>query len=401
MFAEMSLTSRWSVLALLFAVRTTMGFQFQSVAALAPLVRSNFGVSLADLGLLIGLYLAPGIVLALPGGDIGRRYGDKTVVAGGLVLMVAGGLIMALSPTWSFQLGGRLVAGIGGVLLNVSMSKMVTDWFAGREIATAMAVFVNSWPCGIALALLVLPFVGTAFGVSAAFLVATALVALGLIALAALYRSPASAGIAYAAGTRPDRGALIAVILAGLSWGLFNAGLGMIFAFGPTLLAERGWSLGAASSTTSLVLWLVVVSVPVGGIIADRTGRPLAILFGSCIAFGLLLMFAARTDAVLPAFVALGLVGGLPAGPIMSMPARVLTPATRAVGMGVFFTLFYVLIVLGPWMGGEIANAVGTARVTFDLGAAMLALCCAVTWAFRRMSVQMERDRPAVTGAVP
>jgi hypothetical protein len=32
------------------------------------------------------------------------------------------------------------LAGTGGVLLNVLMSKMVTDWFAGKEIATSMAV---------------------------------------------------------------------------------------------------------------------------------------------------------------------------------------------------------------------------------------------------------------------
>jgi hypothetical protein len=44
---------------------------------------------------------------------------------------------MALSDSWTGQIAGRLVAGAGGVLLNVQMTKMVADWFAGREIATA------------------------------------------------------------------------------------------------------------------------------------------------------------------------------------------------------------------------------------------------------------------------
>ena len=74
--------------------------------------------------------------------------------------------MMALVPSWSAQIAGRLIAGLGGVLLNVIMSKMVTDWFAGREIASAMAIFVNSWPVGIALALVGLPPVGSAFGVA-------------------------------------------------------------------------------------------------------------------------------------------------------------------------------------------------------------------------------------------
>src|SRR5205085_5491817 len=121
------------------------------------------------------------------GGEIGRRFGDKRVVLFGLALMVAGGLTMASAPTWGWQVAGRIVAGIGGVLLNVLMSKMVTDWFAGKEIATAMAIFVNSWPAGIALALVALPMAGTQLGVSAAFLLTTALVAVGLLAMALLY----------------------------------------------------------------------------------------------------------------------------------------------------------------------------------------------------------------------
>jgi hypothetical protein len=61
------LRNRWGVLAVLFVVRLTMAFQFQSVAAVAPLLSGKFGVSLADIGLLIGLYFTPGIALSLPG----------------------------------------------------------------------------------------------------------------------------------------------------------------------------------------------------------------------------------------------------------------------------------------------------------------------------------------------
>ena len=71
--------------------------------------------------------------------------------------------------SWGWQIAGRLVAGAGGVLLNVQITKMVTDWFAGKEIATAMAIFVNSWPAGVALSLLMLPAIGTAYGVGAVF----------------------------------------------------------------------------------------------------------------------------------------------------------------------------------------------------------------------------------------
>src|SRR3979490_1387685 len=173
--------NRWGILAVLFAVRATMAFQFQSVAAVAPLLSSEYGVGLADVGVLIGLYFAPGVALALPGGAIGQRFGDKTTVLGALLPMLIGNLAMAYSDSWTGQIAGRLVSGAGGVLLNVQMTKMVTDWFAGKEIATAMAIFVNSWPAGIAFSLLTLPVIGTASGVSAVYLAVVALIAVALV----------------------------------------------------------------------------------------------------------------------------------------------------------------------------------------------------------------------------
>jgi hypothetical protein len=51
--------TRWRILAVLFLARTTMAIQFESVAALAPVVMRDFDAGLSDMGLLIGLYLAP------------------------------------------------------------------------------------------------------------------------------------------------------------------------------------------------------------------------------------------------------------------------------------------------------------------------------------------------------
>jgi MFS family permease len=233
--------NRWTILALLFTVRLAMAFQFQAVGAVSPTFMQEFGVALADIGLLISLYLAPGIVFAVPGGEIGQRFGDKPAALFGLALMIMGGLIMALATTWQGQLSGRLVAGIGGVLLNVPMSKMVTDWFAGKEISTAMAVFVNSWPAGIALALIVLPPLA-GMGVFATAL-ATVVFAAGGLALLAFFYLPPS-GLAATAGGRawPAGAALKAVLAAGCIWGLYNAAFAMVFGYGTALLTERGWS---------------------------------------------------------------------------------------------------------------------------------------------------------------
>ena len=70
-----------------------MGFQFQSIAPLSPSLVAKYGVTYAQLGLLISCYLLPGIVIAYPGGTLGKRFGDKRIAILGLALMVVGGLL--------------------------------------------------------------------------------------------------------------------------------------------------------------------------------------------------------------------------------------------------------------------------------------------------------------------
>ena len=376
--------NRWGILAILFIVRLTIAFQFQSVAAVAPLLQQTFGVGLADIGILIGLYFTPGVVLALPGGAIGRTLGDRPTTIAALLLMTAGSLVMATTDVWGWQLAGRLASGAGGVLLTVQLTKMATDWFAGKEIATAMAIFVNSWPAGVAIWLLVLPAIGTAYGAGAVFLAAGALTAMG-IALIALYQPP-PANIASAVGSsRLDPLALLAVIVAGMIWGLYNVGFAMIFSFGPSLLAERGWSIAAAGSAISLVMWLSVISVPAGGYLADRFKRPLVLASAASLMVAGLLAWLTRSDAVIMILILVGLIGGHPAGPIMSLAARVLAPETRAIGMGVFYTLFYAAMMLGPAVAGRLAKSAGSAAVALDVGALTVLACPPLMWLFERI----------------
>ena len=63
--------TRIQALAVLTAARTSLGFQFQSVASVSPMLVEELGLTGADLGTLIGLYFLPGLALALPGGALG------------------------------------------------------------------------------------------------------------------------------------------------------------------------------------------------------------------------------------------------------------------------------------------------------------------------------------------
>jgi len=269
---------------------------------------------------------------------------------------------------------------------------MTTDWFAGKEIATAMGIVINSWPTGIALSLLTLPAIGTAWGAPGVYFAVCAVVAGGIV-LMLLYLPPPVSGMVASASARLDRQTVTAVAVAGAIWGLLNVGFAMILSFGPSLLVERGWTTAAAGSAISLALWISALSVPLGGALADRTGRPLILLVGGSLLLAALLLLLTRSSAVIAIVIAVGLVAGQPAGPIMSLPARVLAPQTRAIGMGIFLTVFFAAMMLGPVIAGRLSAWTGSAAAALDLGALAVLACPLLLLLFERVAA--SRAQPA------
>lgn len=378
---------RWWILAVLFFARLTMAFQFQSVAALSPVIAGAYGVGLADIGLLIGLYLAPGVIIAIPGGAIAARFGEKRIVALSMGLMLLGGLLAATSDSWSALVAGRLLAGAGGVIINIVMTKMLVDWFVGRELSTAMGIFINSWPLGIALALLTLPFAAAGGGLELARAVVLVPIGVGLVLFWRVYRPPPQADAAPASLT-VARLPITPLILAALIWALYNTALAMVFGFGPALLSARGWSLESAGSATSLFMIVLSLALPLGGVIADRTGRRDGVILVGLVSYAVLMPLIPFVPswAVAGIFLVAGALFGLAAGPIMTLPSQVLSPEARTFGMGVFFALYYGVMMIAPGIAGGLAERTQNTAVAFQLGAAVLLVCIPALLAFRRAS---------------
>ena len=103
-----------------------------------------FGLDYAAIGLLIGLFMAPGLVLALPAGFAGGCASDRALAGLGLLALAMGGIVSGTAADgWAIGLG-RVLAGAGFLFMTLYFTKMVADWFVGREIATAMAILVMS-----------------------------------------------------------------------------------------------------------------------------------------------------------------------------------------------------------------------------------------------------------------
>ena len=377
---------RWAALAVLTVARTAMGFQFQSVGAVSPLLIDRLHISNVDLGWLVGLFSLPGIFFSLPGGLFGARFGDRRVVLTGLALMSAGSALMGAAGGFATMAIGRTVSAAGAILLNVLLTKMLTDWFAGREMIWAMTILINAWPVGIMLALLVLPAVAGSWGVGAVFYVAAAMAVLGAMGVAFGYRAPVGAAAPSGSArlsvlSRRERSL---VTVASLPWMLYNVGFAVMLGFLPSLLVRGGFSVESAGVLLGVTTFLFIGSVLLGGAAAQWLAREEIVVAIGLLVYGVALAALPYASAW-PLLLTVGLLGGLPAGILAAAPTGVLRPASRGVGLGLFYTIYYVGMALLPPVAGRLQDVIGrSAAVYFAAGAMLVTLPCYL--AFRSLA---------------
>ena len=370
------MSPRWAMLLVIFFTRTALGFQFQSIAALTPFLVAAFDLSWAQVGLLMGLFMLPGVVFALPGGLLGQRFGSLRIVLAGLGLMIVGGMVGSYAGGFGSAAGGRTLAGIGGVLVNIMLARMVADWFRGRELQTAMGLMLAAWPFGMALALMLLGPLAllASWRVAEYATVVAAGLALGIMAL--IYQDPAGAGGGEAGRPRlnvPARVWALAVS-AGIGYALLNASVIVVASFAPSFLMSGGASVSAAGLITGAALWISIASVPLGGLVADRVNRPrLLITIGCLLAAGGMVCIA---WAPMPAvwMVVTGILLGLPPSIMMALLPRAVRTEHLATALGVFYVLFYLGMAVSQTLAGLVRDLTGDPAMPLLFAAALMAL---------------------------
>jgi predicted MFS family arabinose efflux permease len=388
--------SRWAVLAALSLTRLSFGYQFESMAALAPAIATDLGLGPAQAGTLIGLYWAPGVLIALPGGWLGQRFGEKRMVLAAALLTVLGGVLCALGESYAGLALGRLVAGLGGIVMNVLAVKMVADWFLGREIGFAMGTLFGSFPLGIGLGLALQAPLAAAVGWPAVML-STAALGMGVVAAVALvYRPPAGPGRAQDA---PQRGLLgrremALMTVAGLGLALYNGSFLVYVSYAPALLLAHGVDLAATGAILAAASVVSTFFVPLGGHLADRTRRPWTVLFWATAAFCACVLVLPATAAtgspagIAAVALAIGALGAVPVSPMVALPSQAVPERSRAVALGLFYTWFYLGAALCPALGGWLYERIGTpaAPIYFDAGLGVVTI--ALYALFARMTAR-------------
>jgi len=378
-----------AVLAAFVAVRLSAGFQFHSVAVVAPLLVPALGLSYTEAGSLIGAYVLPAVLLSIPGGLVIQRFGDRPVLLASLALCAAGAALAAAATGFAAMLAGRVVAGTGGALVQIIVLKMATDRFAGPRMTTATATALTAWPLGIALALAVLGALAQWAGWRAALAAAAVY---PVLALAFAWRAagvfPASAQ-APAAHLRDFAGSRLAGLLPALAislaWLLLNTGFSGFLAFTPTWLADIGRPLDRAGAAASLTGWALVAAQPFGGWIADRLRRPSLLLTISVAGSALGILATLPALGAEPLYVLVGLAMGLGPGVLGAALAMSARPEQRALAFALFATGSGAGSMLGPSLSGVVVDLSGTPAAAIVLAGGMMACALLPWWWARRL----------------
>ena len=383
---------RWGVLAGVVMGRLAFGMQFQAVASAGPELSARFGLDYAALGALVGVYMAAGVLLSLPVGLVARATGDRRVVGGGLAVMAAGAAVSALAGTAGSIGLGRLLAGAGGVTLLVLQGKIVADRFAGKAFLPAMGLALGAFPIGVGLSGLLVD----ALGWNGLAWLGVLPAVLACVLILAFTRDGAPSG-RLVSGWRiplPSWRECALVALAGLVWTFYNGGYYAVLAYLPSLLMERGHSPGVAASVMAVATWSNLPAMVLAGFAAVRFGAARVFWMGTAASVagmtGIVLL-----DWPLPWSLLLGTLGGMHAGVIVGMATLSARPENQAVGMGIFYTIYFAGVAGLPALCGRVADALGDPGYALLTGAALIALCTPCFLLHRSLSRASHDPVPA------
>ena len=306
---------RWAVLGAGTFAQTSYSAIWYGVAVIAPALRSEYDLSLAETGLLISMSLVGSLVTLLPWGIATDRVGERLVLFVGLA--GCGSALVAAAFAHEFAVLAVLlfVAGAAGASVQSASGRAVMHWFPRDERGLALAVRQTAVPLSGFLVALALPPIERAGGLPWSFAaLGFACVAGAVVGAAVLREGPPSDAPPATAAPSPLRDGRLwtlslgsALVIApqlcvvgftvvflhdrrGLATGTAAAVLAVmqLLAIGGRLAAGR-WSDVVRSRLRPLrliALWITGL-VALTGVLVDA---PLAVLVPVLVAAGVLAM---------------------------------------------------------------------------------------------------------------
>ena len=347
-------------------------------AGLMPEMAADLRVDPLQIGLLVSVWALVVIVTSLPLARASASLDRRVVVAGALAVFALANLATALSPTYAFAFGTRIVAAVAHGVFWAIVMVYATSLLDAASLGAGLAIVTGG---GTAANVFGLPL-ATALAQATSWRVAFTAMGVGMLALAAviLFRMPRSVVERRVAGVRTpllrDR-SLPALVVYGVVGVLIGLAQFASFTYVRPYLSEAALIPDGWASVMLFVFGIAgLLGVAAAGLLADRFPRSslsvtLTLLAG---AYASLALAPRSVPVVVAAFVVWGAATGAMFPLIQTALMRTASDALRALASAAIIVLFNIGIAGGSWIGGLLGEQAGpTAGPAMSAVAVLLA----------------------------
>ena len=338
---------------------------FAIISPVLPQYALSFSVSLAMTGWAVSAYALARLVMDLPAGILGDRFGRKRNMIFGLALVIVSSVFSGFAPTFAWLIIGRVVQGLGSAFYMTSATAWVAQTSAGEYRGRFMSLYSGLVFAGTAFGPAIGGYSAAYLGLSGPFFIYGGLATLSLAATLLLkepIRSSSSLPRVSFSDIRAilTNGPFLLVNSAVFALFFLRAGVRstLVPLFASLNLGLNGQEIGLLLTVPAIVTTLVTLPA---GWLSDRIGRRIPImscLFLSAVSVVLIPLLGKSVGALFVVMAFYGFATGLQ-GSIAAWPADVAPKERLGTAMGLYRSIGDVGFVFGPITVTYIAGAAG------------------------------------------
>lgn len=377
---------RWVILILAYLCMLGFAFSLQSLPPILTLIIKELKLTHAEAGLLMSLFALPAIFLSILAGLLSDRWGPFKTGVISLILVIIGTLIFAASGAFLYAGLGRVITGVGAAPISIVAAQILSQWFRGREIGTAMGIYNTAMPVGTIICFTTFGRLGEILGWRMPIFITVMIGVVGLAAFLILYRPAPNLPKKITLDKEEKVTGLFSSLLKvgvlmwliGFCWMWFNAATISFSTFAPDFFISKGYSIGFAGFLASLLMWGSLGLSPIIGRLVDKVdNNDLFIGMGGVILAAAIYLVTRSTNFIFPMVVMAVAVAFVPA-PVFSFPSKILKDENLGLGFGILSTLASVGMLFGPYMTGLVRDKTGSYEISF-IFLSILAMLITVT----------------------
>jgi MFS family permease len=335
------------------------------IYVLLPLWASEFGLTLAQVGVIRTVYSGGMALFQVPAGLLAERVGERRLLVAGTALTAAGFVAAGLAGGFVSLVALLLAAGLGSGVQHPLSSTLVSRAYETGTRRTALGTYNFAGDLGKVAVPAVIALVSTAVGWRVATMTYGALgIVAALIILLVLGRLSAGEPVAPVSsapsgtgwGIRDGRG-FMALSAVGM---IDTATRSAFLTFLPFALMAKGAEVALVGGALAVLFAGGATGKFVCGIIADRVGVIRTVLATeAATTLGILVVVAAPLPAAVAALLPLGIALNGTSSVLYATVADLVAPDRRSRAYGLYYTLTVGASALAPTLGGVAADGLG------------------------------------------